>query len=208
MKSGRVAITGSARGLGRAMVEGFNKLGWQVVSCSRSLGVDVSQWAQVEAWAQEVISAGVPDLVLNNAALINRSAPLWEIEPREFQSLLNVNLAGVFHCCKAFLPAMIAKGSGVVVNFSSGWGRSTSPEVAPYCCTKWGIEGLTQALAQELPKGLAAVAFNPGIIHTEMLESCFGASASSYPNAEEWAVRAVPFLAGLGPQHNGRSLSL
>jgi len=204
----KVVITGSGRGLGRAMVEGFTQLGWQVASCSRSTGVDVSQWTQVEAWAQEVISAGVPDLVLNNAALINRSAPLWEIEPQEFQALLDVNLAGVFHCCKAFLPAMIAKGSGVLVNFSSGWGRSTSPEVAPYCCTKWGIEGMTQSLAQELPRGLAAVAFNPGIIHTEMLESCFGAAAASYPKAQEWALRAVPFLAGLGVQHNGRSLSL
>lgn len=55
---------------------------------------------------------------------------------------------------------MIARGSGVIVNFPSGWGRSTSPEVARYCCTKWGVEGLTQ----ELPSGLAAVTLNPGIL--------------------------------------------
>lgn len=148
----RVVITGSSRGLGQAMVDGF--------------------------------------------------------DPAEFQALLNVNLAGVFHCCKAFLPAMIKRGSGVLVNFSSGWGRSTSAEVAPYCCTKWGIEGLTRALAQELPAGLSAVAFNPGIIHTDMLQSCFGSGASNYPGPQPWAQKAVPFLASLGPQHNGRSLNL
>ena len=81
----------------------------------------------------------------------------------------------------------------MIVNFSSGWGRSTSAEVAPYCATKWAIEGLSQALAQELPKGMACVALNPGIIDTEMLRSCFGESAASYPDAAEWATprRAV-----------------
>ena len=72
--------------------------------------------------------------------------------------------------------------SGVIVNFSSGWGRSTDAEVAPYCATKWAIEGLTQAFAQELPSGMAAVALNPGIINTDMLQSCFGGSASGYPS--------------------------
>ena len=190
------------------MVHGFGELGWKVNSCSRSQGVDVSNWDQVKAWADEVLKEGPPDLLLNNAALINRSAPLWELEPHEFQALLNVNLAGVFHCLKAFLPSMIERRAGIVVNFSSTWGRTTSAEVAPYCCTKWGIEGLTRSLAQELPGGMAAVAFNPGIIHTEMLESCFGPSASGYHTPEEWARRAVPYLAALETRHNGQSVSL
>ena len=79
--------------------------------------------------------------------------------------------------------------------------------MAPYCATKWAIEGLTQALAEELPAGIAAVPVNPGIIHTEMLESCFGASAASYPSPERWAERAAPWLLSLGPEHNGRPLS-
>ena len=206
MKS--VVITGTSQGLGASLSQGFAELGWQVHGCSRTQGVDVADWGQVQSWATSVLKAGPPDLLINNAALINRSAPLWEIEPQEFQSLLNVNLAGVFHCIKAFLPAMIERRSGVVVNFSSAWGRSTSPEVAPYCCTKWGIEGLTRSLAQELPDGMAAVAFNPGIIHTRMLESCFGPSASGYHRPEEWARRAVPYLAGLEARHNGQSVSL
>jgi len=95
----------------------------------------------------------------------------------------------------------------VLVNFSSGWGRSTSPDVAPYCATKWAIEGLTQALAQELPAGLAAIPLNPGIIDTDMLRGCFGAGADGFPTAEKWAESAVPFLVKLGPSHNGRPLS-
>ena len=118
-----------------------------------------------------------------------------------------MNLEGVVNVIRHFVPAMVERGSGVIVNFSSGWGRSTDAEVAPYCATKWAIEGLTQALAQELPSGLAAIALNPGIINTEMLQSCFGTSASAYPTPEQWAKKAVPFLLGLGPKHNGRPLT-
>ena len=70
------------------------------------------------------------------------------------------------------------------------------------------MEGLTQALAQELPAGMAAIPLNPGIINTDMLRSCFGGSASAYPSAEEWAKLAVPFLLKLGARENGRPLSV
>ncbi|HEY6168431.1 MAG TPA: SDR family NAD(P)-dependent oxidoreductase, partial [Verrucomicrobiae bacterium] len=82
-------------------------------------------------------------------------------------------------------------------------GRAVDAEVAPYCATKWGIEGLTQALAQELPSGVGAVALNPGIIKTEMLRSCWAGSASSFPSAEQWAASAAPFLLSLGAAQNG-----
>src|SRR5260221_13369858 len=97
-----------------------------------------------------------------------------------------------------FVPAMIGRQRGILVNFSSGWGRSTDAEVAPYCATKWAIEGLTQALAQELPNGLAAIPLNPGVINTDMLQSCFGSSASSYATPAQWAKKAVPFLLKMG----------
>jgi NAD(P)-dependent dehydrogenase (short-subunit alcohol dehydrogenase family) len=91
---------------------------------------------------------------------------------------------------------------------SSGWGRGVSADVAPYCATKWAIEGLTKALAEELPKGMAAVPLNPGVIDTDMLRTCFSDGASSYPKAEEWAKKAGPFILGLGPKDNGRSASV
>ena len=108
-----------------------------------------------------------------------------------------------------FVPAMIERGSGVIVNFSSGWGRSTSPGMAPYCTTKWAIEGLSRALAQDLPEGMASIALSPGVIHTEMLEICFGVeAAATHIGPREWSERAVPFLLALGPGENGESTSV
>jgi NAD(P)-dependent dehydrogenase (short-subunit alcohol dehydrogenase family) len=221
-----ILITGVTRGLGCAMAHEFIRLSHVVVGCGRSEKeiaqlqkqfpppndfsvVDVADYAQVSAWAKKLLPGyGAPDLLLNNAAVINQPAPLWEISPGEFSSVIDVNIKGVANVIRHFAPAMVRRGSGVIVNFSSGWGRSTSAEVAPYCATKWAIEGLTQALAQELPSGMAAVPLNPGIIDTDMLRSSFGGAAASYPGPEEWAKIAVPFLLKLGPADNGRSLTV
>lgn len=221
-----VVLTGVTRGLGRAMTNGFIQAGCRVAGCGRSADriaelqdehgsphrfavVDVRDDAAVQSWASEVLAeCGPPDLLINNAALINRNAALWDVPAGEFSDVVDVNIKGVANVIRHFTPAMIANGRGVIVNFSSGWGRSTSPEVAPYCATKWAMEGLTKALADELPRGLAAVPLNPGVIDTEMLRSCFGESAGSSPDPETWSRRAVPFLLGLGPEHNGQSLSV
>ena len=221
-----VMITGATRGLGRALAEGFAARGLTVIGCGRSaadleslaakLGgphafeaVDVTSEPRVEDWARRSLAKfGPPDLLVNNAAAINRNAPLWEVPADDFERVVGVNLNGVARVVRHVVPAMVARGSGVVVNLSSGWGRSASPEVAPYCATKWGVEGLTKALAQELPKGMAAVPLNPGIIDTEMLRSTFGPSASRFLGPEAWAEEAVPFLLGLGPKDNGKSLTV
>jgi len=221
-----VIVTGVTRGLGRAMAEEFARHGHTVAGCGRSkselaslrkkLGdlhrfesVDVASDGAVCAWAKDVIaSMGAPDLLVNNAALINRNAPLWKVPAQEFADVIDVNIKGVTNVIRHFVPAMIQRGSGVIVNFSSGWGRSAAAEVAPYCATKWAIEGLTQSLAQELPAGMAAVALNPGIIDTDMLRSCFGGSASSYPGPQEWARRVVPFLLKISARDNGQPLTV
>jgi NAD(P)-dependent dehydrogenase (short-subunit alcohol dehydrogenase family) len=218
----RVVLTGATRGLGLAMTERLIDLGHTVQGCGRSaedvarLGqrfasphrftvVDVAIHAQVEAWAKTVLAeGGPPDLLLNNAALMNDPAPLWEVPVEVFDRLIDVNVKGVANVVRAFLPALLARGRGVVVNFSSGWGRSTSPRVAPYCASKFAVEGLTLVLAQELPPGLVAVPLNPGVIDTAMLRQCWADGASAYPAPQEWARRAVPFLLGLGPRDNGR----
>lgn len=207
------------------MTDEFIRLGHTVVGCARSASavaelaeryprphrfdvVDVADDNQVAGWARVVISEdGPPDLVLNSAALIGANASLWETSADEFSRIVDVNIKGVFHVIRHFAPAMIAREEGVIVNFSSGWGRSVSPQVAPYCATKWGIEGLTRALAAELPYGMAAIPLNPGIIHTDMLDSCFGASASAYPLPESWARKAVPFLLELDHADNGDPLT-
>jgi NAD(P)-dependent dehydrogenase (short-subunit alcohol dehydrogenase family) len=221
-----ILLTGVTRGLGRALAERFIESGHTVIGCGRSNQaiarlraehgtphrfdtVDVADERAIAEWAAAVLpDAGPPDLLLNNAALINGNAPLWEVPADEFARVVAVNIIGVASVLRHFLPAMVRRRRGVIVNFSSTWGRSTSPEVAPYCATKWAIEGLTRALADELPSGMAAVPFNPGIIDTDMLRSCFGSSASDYPSADEWSRTAAPFLLSLGPQHNGQPLTV
>jgi NAD(P)-dependent dehydrogenase (short-subunit alcohol dehydrogenase family) len=170
--------------------------------------VDVTDDQAVARWAKKVLAdGGPPDLLINNAALVNDTAPLWLVPPQQFSDVIDVNVKGVYHVIRHFVPAMIAAGRGVIVNFSSGWGRSTSPEVAPYCATKWAVEGLTQALAEELPKGMAAVPLNPGIIDTDMLRSCWGDGAGAYPSPQKWAKKAVPFLLKLKAADNGKPLT-
>ena len=201
----------------------FAKRGWQVAGGARDLhglsdlekqltsprlirSLDVTQSHDVDSFAQEVKeSLGVPDLLVNNAGLINQNAPLPQVSADEFASVLAVNLGGIHNMIRSFVPMMEDKGQGIIVNFSSYWGQSTAPEVGPYCATKWGVEGLTRSLAQELPKGMAAVAFNPGVINTEMLQSTFGEQALSYPNPEEWALEAVNRLENLTVADNGSS---
>ncbi len=221
-----IAITGVTRGLGAALVDFFVKEGHRVCGCGRSSEgvaelnekhgsshdfsvVNVARNDDVKNWATRLIKEGkTPDILINNAALINVSATLWKVPEEEFSQLIDVNIKGVYYSIRWFVPAMIERGSGVIVNFSSGWGRSVSPEVAPYCSSKWAIEGLSKALAEEIPQGMAVIPLNPGIIDTDMLRSCFAAGAGNFPKAEEWATRAAPFILNLGPKDNGQSLSV
>jgi NAD(P)-dependent dehydrogenase (short-subunit alcohol dehydrogenase family) len=147
-------------------------------------------------------------LLINNAAVINQNAPLWQVPGEEFDRLIDINVKGVANVIRHFVPAMTARRTGVIVNLSSTWGREVSPEVAPYCASKFAIEGLTQALAKELPRGMAAVPLNPGIIDTDMLRSCFGESASRYPSAHKWAENAAPFILHLNSRDNGKPLTV
>jgi NAD(P)-dependent dehydrogenase (short-subunit alcohol dehydrogenase family) len=220
----RIVLTGAGRGLGWAMTEKLADLGHTVIGCSQSPErvqelakrfrwphrfdmVDVTKDDRVGEWAKSVLADGPPDLLLNNAAVMNKPAPLWEVTADEFSWVIDVNIKGVYHVLRHFVPAMVERASGVIVNFSSGWGRSTDAEVAPYCATKYAIEGLTLALAQELPEGMAAVPLNPGIINTDMLQSAWGKGASAYPSPEKWAEKAVHFLLKLSAKDNGKSLS-
>ncbi len=222
----KIVITGVTRGLGRALAERFIRDGHTVLGCGRNgeaifdlrmthgaphdfSVVDVALDNKVAVWAAKVLeSSSPPDLLINNAAIMNRLAPLWEQDDREFTKLVDANIRGVANVIRHFVPAMVAAKKGVIVNLSSGWGRSVSPEVAPYCMSKWAIEGLTKALAEELPKGMAAVPLNPGAIDTDMLRACWADGAAGHPKAEEWAAVAAPFILKLGAKDNGKSLTV
>ena len=217
-----IVITGVSKGLGRALTDKFISLGHTIIGCSRSQdamnnlqqqypqhhfsSVDVSDEQQVKTWVDSF--SNIPDLVINNAAVINYPAPLWEISGEDFSHLIDINIKGTANVIRHVVPVMLKQKQGIIVNLSSGWGRSTSPEVAPYCASKWAIEGLTKALAQELPSGMATVALNPGIIQTDMLDICFGDEAEYYTPINEWVKQAVPFLLKLSAKNNGESLTV
>jgi len=225
MSQRTIVITGATRGLGRALLDHFIPQGHRVGGCGRSAEhvaqlkkaypkgefavVDVVDDAAVEQWAKTFIQAhGAPDLLINNAAVMNTLGPLWTLPASEFDRIIDINVKGVANAVRAFVPAMVARGTGVIVNLSSGWGRSTSPEVAPYCASKFAVEGMTKALAEELPKGMAAIPLNPGVIDTDMLRSAWGDGAGQYGNAAKWATRAAPMLLSLGAADNGKSLTV
>ncbi len=222
----KIIITGVTRGLGRALTEEFIRLGHTVIGCGRgSEGVfdlrmrhgaphsfdvvDVANATKVGIWGARALAFGeTPDLLINNAALMNTPAPLWKVPAEEFAHLVNVNITGVANVIREFVPAMVAAKKGVIVNLSSGWGRGVSPGVAPYCASKWAVEGLTKALAQDLPAGMAAVPLNPGVIDTDMLRLCWPEGAANHPKAGAWAKVAAPFILQLGAKDNGASLSV
>ena len=221
-----IVLTGVTRGLGLAMAEKFIELGHTVLGCGRSresienlrmrfrpphdfAALDVTLESQVEPWAARLLSShGVPDLLINNAGMINQNAPLWQVPADEFDRLIDVNVKGVANVIRHFVPAMIAHKSGLIINLSSGWGRSVAAEVAPYCASKWAIEGLTLALAEELPRGMGAIPLNPGVIDTDMLRSCFGGTASRYPSPQKWVAKAVPYILALNSRDNGKPLTI
>ncbi|MAX20742.1 MAG: oxidoreductase [Planctomycetaceae bacterium] len=221
-----IVVTGCSQGLGLALIQGFIDSGHKVSGCSRNTqrmnelreqfgeehyfeAVDVSDPDQVYGWASNCLEQqGAVDLIVNNAAIINPNASMWEVDDQQWSELININVKGVFYVSKAFLPSLIKANHGVLVNVSSGWGRSAAAEVATYCCSKWAVEGLTRSLAEEVPSGVAAIPLNPGIIHTTLLESCFGSSASHFPSPQQWAETAVPFLLGLSAADNGQPLTV
>eukprot|EP00249_Psilotum_nudum_P009430 c21931_g1_i3 orf=716-1432(-) len=223
-----VLITGITRGLGRALALELAKRGHIVVGCARNeeklsslqaqlsggsrhllKAADVVSESSVEDFAKVVLeNKGVPDIVVNNAGVINANGKLWEVPAAEFNAVVDVNLKGPANVMRLFLPHMISRKHGIVVNISSGWGRSAAAEVSPYCASKWAIEGLTKSVAKEVPQGVAVVTLNPGVVNTDMLASCFGPSAALYPCPDTWAPLAANTILGITVADNGASLNV
>ncbi|CAI9765286.1 unnamed protein product [Fraxinus pennsylvanica] len=173
------------------------------------MNVDVSSNSSVEELARSLVEKkAFPDILVNNAGTINRNNRIWEVPVDEFDAVIDTNIKGIANMLRHFIPLMIEKKQGIIVNISSGWGRSAAALVAPYCASKWAVEGLTRAAAKELPPGMAIVALNPGVINTEMLQSCFGSSAALYETPDSWAPKAATMILNLTSADNGASLTV
>ncbi|WOG82525.1 hypothetical protein DCAR_0101690 [Daucus carota subsp. sativus] len=228
-KQKTVLITGVSRGLGKSLALELAKLGHTIIGCARSLEnlnalqsqlndtknkhffmtVDVRSNSSVAELAKAVMEKnGVPDIIVNNAGTINKNNKIWEVPEEEFDAVIDTNLKGTANMLRHFIPLMIESKQGVIVNISSGWGRSAAAQVAPYCASKWAVEGLSRSVAKELPSGVAIVALNPGVVNTDMLASCFGNSASLYQQPEAWAPKAATMILNLTAADNGASLTI
>ncbi|EEF34556.1 NADPH-dependent pterin aldehyde reductase isoform X2 [Ricinus communis] len=226
----KVMITGVSKGLGRALALELAKRGHTVIGCSRAqdklnslqselpsdhnnhhllLNADVSSNSSVEELAKAIMEKkGVPDIIVNNAGTINKNNKIWEVPVEEFDTVIDTNVKGIANVLRHFIPLMLPNKQGIIVNMSSGWGRSGAALVAPYCASKWAVEGMSRSVAKELPDGMAVVALNPGVIHTEMLQSCFGTSASLYQAPDAWALKAATMILNLTGADNGASLTV
>ncbi|PLX68721.1 MAG: oxidoreductase [Denitrovibrio sp.] len=217
--SKKILITGVSKGLGYNLCERFLEAGHNVTGCSRSgsgpaglavcEALDVSDMKSVQAFADKVLADfGVPDLLINNAAVMNDGSTLWDTDPDDFKQLMDINVCGTSNVIHAFFPAMLHSGSGIVVNLSSGWGRSTSPNVAPYCASKYAIEGLSLAMAQEVPAGFAVVSLNPGFIKTDMVTNLFGDGASAAEDPVNWSRKAAKYILNIKVSDNGSQMTV
>jgi 3-oxoacyl-[acyl-carrier protein] reductase len=182
-------VTGAGRGIGRAIAHELGRRGLDLALMGRTeaelretaleverLGVralvvpaDVATAGDVERARGAVESLGVPQVVVNNAGIAGRRAPVEEIGADEWDEVLGTNLRGVFLVTRAFLPAMRAAGRGRFVTIASISSTLGTAGLAAYCASKWGAVGFSKSLAEELRgSGLQSLSVLPGTVDTPM----------------------------------------
>jgi len=189
--TGQVAvITGAGRGIGAAIASKLAGLGAKAVLCGRTraplestaaaiakLGghaevaeCDVKDPSSVERVAARVRQAfGRADILVNNAGIGGFGGPLHEMPPESWDEVLQTNLRGVYYCIRSFAPMMIRARSGHIVNISSLAGKNALPNGAAYAASKWGLNGLTYSVAEELrAHNIRVAVVCPGSVDTEL----------------------------------------
>jgi NAD(P)-dependent dehydrogenase (short-subunit alcohol dehydrogenase family) len=152
--------------------------------------VDVADRAQVAELAEAVhAELGAVDLLVNNAG-VGLAAGFLDTTLEDWDWIVSVNVMGVVHGCHAFLPKMVERGSGHVVNLSSAAGYYASPTLVAYTATKFAVRGLSQAMREELaPHGIGVTAVCPGIVNTPITRSSPGRGTLADPEKRERAAR-------------------
>ncbi len=184
--SGKVAVvTGGNRGIGRGVVEALSGEGATVVLTARAaadaeraarevggktlgLACDVRSPEQVERLFRQVDeAAGGLDVLVNNAG-IGLFGPVAEMSPEDWRAVIETNLNGVFYCCRAAIPRMRKRGGGYIINVSSLAGRNPFPRGAAYNASKFGLNGFSEALMQEVRyDGIRVSYLMPGSVATD-----------------------------------------
>lgn len=182
-------ITGAGRGIGAAIARRLAEMGAQTIICGRTesplrrtadeitraggqceaaLG-DVTDLRSVEALARRLDSTfGRLDILVNNAGIGGPGGPLHQLAPDAWDQVMNTNLRGVFYCIRAFAPIMIRARTGHIINISSLAGKNALPNGATYSASKWGLNGLTYSVAEELrAHNIRVAVVCPGSVHTE-----------------------------------------
>jgi 3-oxoacyl-[acyl-carrier protein] reductase len=189
--AGQVAIiTGAGRGIGAAIARELSNLGATAVVCGRTRAAlestaksiaqaggkaqaivcDVTSLQSVEAAAKQVESSlGRADILVNNAGIRGFGGPLHQLSPGGWEQILNTNLRGVFYAVRGFAPLMIRARTGHIINISSLAGKNALPNGAAYAASKWGLNGLSYSLAEELRSHNIRVAvICPGSTNTDL----------------------------------------
>jgi NAD(P)-dependent dehydrogenase (short-subunit alcohol dehydrogenase family) len=183
-------ITGGSRGIGKAIAAAFARAGAKLALCARSadeLQQTVAELramqAEVEGWTCDVTmeasvknfvhgaqtTFGRIDVLVNNAGVMTRPAPMVELEVKKWDYTIAVNLRGPFLVTQAVLPSMLKQKNGSIINVSSTIGRGAYPNFVAYAVSKWGLEGFTQTLAAELGSGRIRVnSVEPGYVATKL----------------------------------------
>jgi NAD(P)-dependent dehydrogenase (short-subunit alcohol dehydrogenase family) len=190
MSTKLAVVTGASRGIGRAIAIELAARGAHVVMGGRDRdaleetvrqvkaaggsgevhALDVASADSIAVFAEAVLDRGAPETLVNNSGIAGPVGNLWEIDQEGWQEAFRVNVEGAFLCAKAFLPAMISRGSGSIVNIGSATGKAALPGRTAYAATKLALVGMTRTLAVEVgPYGVRVNLVSPANVDGDRL---------------------------------------
>jgi 2-dehydro-3-deoxy-L-rhamnonate dehydrogenase (NAD+) len=187
LKDKVAVVTGGGQGFGLAIVNRLLDSGSEVIIWDmdekllnnlnldgklHKIVTDVIDYQSVEKATNESISiSGKIDILINNAGIAGPSYKTWDYPLKEWQQVIDIDLNGVFHCCKSVVPSMIANNYGRIVNIASIAGKEGNPNAMPYSAAKAGVIALTKSLGKELAdKNIAVNCVTPAAAKTRIFD--------------------------------------